>query len=215
MASVHSVTVVYLVCISHSPALGVYSCDHSTHAHSAEADAAASRLQSMATTENKFLSIMEGKLAAGATEAHILIASPGGFVDPAFSIYNFLRGIPIPVTTHNYGNVDSIATVIYSAGKTRFAMRQCRFLIHAVTWNIGQPMALTQQMVIEILNNINTMSHNIADVLSERTGTPIEKVEADMSKGVALNAVEAKAYGLVHEFSDSLFPAGAEVVAVR
>ncbi len=164
---------------------------------------------------NKFLAVMESKIAAGATEAHVLIASPGGFLDPAFSIYNFLRGIPIPVTTHNYGHVDSVATVIYTAGKTRLATRQCRFLIHGVTWTIAQPTMVTEHQINETLNNLRTMSRNIADVISERTGNPVEKVISDMSKSVVLGAAEAKAYGLVQEFSDSLFPQGADLVAVR
>lgn len=164
---------------------------------------------------NKFLAVMESKIAAGAPEAHVLIASPGGFVDPAFSIYNFLRGVPIPVTTHNYGHVDSVATVIYTAGKRRLAARRCRFLMHSVTWTVAQPMTVSEQQLTEILNNLRTMSRNIADVISERTGNPIEKVVADMSKSVVLGADEAKAYGLVHEFSDSLFPEGADLVAVR
>jgi ATP-dependent Clp protease protease subunit len=165
---------------------------------------------------NKFLAVMESKIAAGATEAYVAIASPGGFLDPAFAVYNFLRGIPIPVTTHNYGHVDSVATLIYTAGKTRLATRQCRFLIHGLTWTAQQAgVVLSEQNLVEILNNLRTMSRNIADVISERTGNPVDKVVSDMSKSVVLEANEAKAYGLVHEFSDALFPQGADVVAVR
>jgi hypothetical protein len=59
------------------------------------------------------------------------------------------------------------------------------------------------------------MSRNIVDVLSERTGTPVEKVVDDMSKNVVLGAVEAKAYGLGHDFSDALFPHSVKVNPVR
>lgn len=75
---------------------------------------------------------------------------PGGFIDPGMAMYNFLRGIPVPVTTYNYGNVDSVATVVYCAGRRRLATPQCRFLIHGVTWTFSQPATLTEQQLREM-----------------------------------------------------------------
>ena len=39
----------------------------------------------------------------------LLMSSPGGNVFAGLSGYNFLKGIPAEVVTHNYGSVDSIA----------------------------------------------------------------------------------------------------------
>ncbi len=45
----------------------------------------------------------------GVNEFKILISSPGGSVQHGLSAYNYLKGIPAKITTHNFGIVDSIA----------------------------------------------------------------------------------------------------------
>ena len=37
------------------------------------------------------------------------------------NLYNFLRGLPIRLTTHNVGNVDSIGNAVFLAGEHRYA----------------------------------------------------------------------------------------------
>jgi ATP-dependent protease ClpP protease subunit len=34
-------------------------------------------------------------------------------------VYDYLRGAPVDVVTHNYGTVDSIGTVMFCAGEER------------------------------------------------------------------------------------------------
>jgi len=149
------------------------------------------------------------------TDLHLLIASSGGFIDPGMAIYNFLRRIPVNVTTYNYANVDSVATVIYCAGKRRLASPHCKFLIHGVTWNITQPTILTEQQVREIVGGLDAVKRNVARVIAETAGKSIETVAADMSKALTLQAEEAKAYGLVHELTQVLIPAAADLVGIR
>ncbi len=149
------------------------------------------------------------------TELHLLIASPGGFIDPGMAMYNFLRGIPVPVTTYNYGNVDSVATVVYCAGKRRLATPQCRFLIHGVTWTFSQPATLTEQQIREIIGNVDATKKNIAGVIAATSGQPVAKVEADMLSSLTLQAVEAKTYGLAHDLTETLVPPGADLIGIR
>lgn len=66
---------------------------------------------------------------------HLLISSPGGQVFHGLSIYNFLKGSPIEIYTYNFGSVDSIAGVIFCAGKQRYSVPHARFLIHSVSMN--------------------------------------------------------------------------------
>ena len=76
-------------------------------------------------TATKLIAGIEAELKQGMTELHLLISSPGCFIDPGMAMYNFLRGIPVSVTTYNYGSVDSVATVVYCAGKRRLATPYC------------------------------------------------------------------------------------------
>lgn len=162
----------------------------------------------------KLISAIEARLQQGATELVLLISSPGGFIDPGMTIHNFLKGIPVSVTTHNYGAVDSVATVIYCAGKRRLASHHCRFLIHGVTWTFAQ-LTVSEHNLREALGTLDKMKRIIATVIASTTSRDLAKVEADMSAGLSLSASEAKDYGLVHELTDILVPPGVEIVGIR
>ncbi len=162
----------------------------------------------------KLVTAVQTKLQEGMTELHLLMASAGGLVDPGMAIYNFLRGIPVPVSTYNYGSVDSVAGVIYCAGSHRVATPHCKFLIHGITWQINQAMALTEHQLREYIGQIEAMKRNIASVVAEATGRTQAEVESDITKSVTLTAEEAMKYGLVHELKTALIPSGVEVTGV-
>jgi len=163
----------------------------------------------------KLITAVEEKLRGGMTELHLLMASPGGLIDPGMAMYNFLRGIPVKVSTYNYGSVDSVAGVIYCAGTRRLATPHCKFLIHGVNWTFSQPTSVTEQQMREYLGQIAALKRNIASVISDATGKTLDAVEADMTKSLTLTAELAKAYGLVHELTTTLVPAGAEIIGIR
>ena len=52
------------------------------------------------TTQNLMTAISQ-KMAAGTTDFYILLSTPGGDVASGITVYNFLRGLPHPVTMHN------------------------------------------------------------------------------------------------------------------
>ncbi|WP_155837415.1 ATP-dependent Clp protease proteolytic subunit [Herminiimonas sp. CN] len=50
-----------------------------------------------------------------------------GSTDQGFALYNFLRSLPIPLKTHNIGDVESIAVVVFLASTKRFTCPHSRF----------------------------------------------------------------------------------------
>jgi len=80
------------------------------------------------TAEN-LMGIFAQRLNQGIKDSYLLLSSPGGSVMNGITIYNFLKSLPINLTTHNIGIVDSIANVIFLAGKTRYAVKNSSFLI--------------------------------------------------------------------------------------
>ena len=66
---------------------------------------------------NTLVSVLEQALKDGVVKLRLLMSSPGGSVFHGISAYNFIKGIPVEVDTYNFGSIDSIAGVIYSAGK--------------------------------------------------------------------------------------------------
>jgi len=67
------------------------------------------------------------QLSKGMEKLCLLISSPGGNVDSGIAICNFLKGLPIEVITHNYGSCDSIAALIFCAGRERYTTTNSRF----------------------------------------------------------------------------------------
>src|SRR5207253_6450721 len=64
----------------------------------------------------------------GTKEIYILFASYGGNVAAGIAAYNALRALPVKLITHNIGNVDSIANIIFLAGQERIAVPHATFM---------------------------------------------------------------------------------------
>lgn len=91
-------------------------------------------------TANSVSQLQNHCLAAlnqGATEINIHISSRGGETDYGFAAYSFLKSLPVTVRTFNLSNVESIANIIFLAGKERFATENSRFLLHPLSWSFG------------------------------------------------------------------------------
>ena len=67
-----------------------------------------------------------------------MLSTPGGSVMNGLNLYNVLRGLPITLTTHNVGNVDSIGNAIFLAGQIRYACPHSTFMFHGVAFNFPQ-----------------------------------------------------------------------------
>ena len=90
----------------------------------------------------------------GVTNFIILISSPGGSVFHGLSAYNYLKGLPATITTHNFGSVDSIGVVLYCGGSKRLSVPQARFLLHGVSSNFEQKVSLEDKQLDERLKGL-------------------------------------------------------------
>lgn len=75
-------------------------------------------------------------LNAEPTELILKITTMGGECSYAFTLYNFLRSLPIPVRTHNLGTVESMGNIIFLAGERRSACTHSKFLHHPFHWTL-------------------------------------------------------------------------------
>src|SRR5690348_15092335 len=66
----------------------------------------------------------------GAKEIYLMFASLGGNVPAGIAAYSALRALPVKLITHNIGNVDSIANIIFLAGEERLAVPHSTFMFH-------------------------------------------------------------------------------------
>jgi len=166
-------------------------------------------------TVNALMTTVDQKMKQGVKDFIILISSPGGSVVHGLSTYNYLKGLPANITTHNFGSVDSIGIVLYCAGSRRLSVPQARFLLHGVSAQFKGNQSLEEKQLEERLKGLRIDIENIAKVIAENTGKSVEDVTDAMLERITLNPGEAQSWGLVHEVKSQLFETGSEVVSIQ
>jgi len=165
-------------------------------------------------TINALMNAIDQKMKQGVTEFILLISSPGGSVFYGLSGYNYLKGLPVSITTHNFGSVDSMGIVLFCGGSNRLSVPQARFLLHAASVGFKNE-RLEEKQLEERLKGLKIDIENIAKVIAANTGKNVEDVINAMIERTTLNPSEAKAWGLVHDIKPELFEAGSEVISIQ
>ena len=166
-------------------------------------------------TVNALMNAVDQKVGQGAKEFTLVISSPGGSVFHGLSAYNYLKGLPVGITTHNFGSVDSIGIVLYCAGSRRLSVPQARFLLHGVSAQFRGEQNLEEMQLEERLKGLRIDAENIAKVIAANTSKSVKEVIAAMHERTTLNPEEAKSWGLVHGIKSELFEAGSEVISIQ
>ena len=111
----------------------------------------------------------------------LIINSPGGHVESGDTIHDMIGFLKSPVAVIGTGWVGSIAAHIFlgAAKERRFCLPSTRFLIHQPSGGAGGK------------------ASDIARVISERTGQPLERVRQDIDRDYWMSTEEAKAYGIL------------------
>lgn len=125
----------------------------------------------------------------------LYINSPGGEVYSGLAILDTMNFIKPQVSTICVGMAASMAAVLLSAGAKgkRFCLPHSKVMIHQPSGG-----AQGQQTEIEIVaEEIKKTRRELNQILSEASGQPIEKVQADTERDNYLTAAEALDYGLI------------------
>lgn len=166
-------------------------------------------------TINALMNAIDQKMKQGVTNFIILISSAGGSVFHGLSAYNYLKGLPATITTHNFGSVDSIGIILYCGGSKRLSVPQARFLLHGVSVNFPQKTSLEEKQLEERLKGLKIDIENIAKVIAANTGKSVKDVTDAMLERTTLNPDEAQSWGLVHKIKSELFEARSEVISIQ
>jgi ATP-dependent Clp protease protease subunit len=166
-------------------------------------------------TVNALMNAVDQKMKQGIKDFILLVSSPGGSVIHGLSAYNYLKGLPVSIVTHNFGSVDSIGIVIYCAGSKRLSVPQARFLFHGVSAQFRGEQNLDEKLLEERLKGLRIDMENIAKVVAANTGKSTKDVTDAMFERITLNPEEAQSWGLVHEIKSDLFEAESEVIAIQ
>ena len=125
------------------------------------------------------------------------INSPGGSITAGMAIYDTMQYIKCDVSTICIGMAASMGAFLLAAGAKgkRYALPNSEIMIH-------QPLGGAKGQATDIqiaAERIVKMRKTINEILSERTGQPIDKINADTERDNFMSAYEAKEYGLVDE----------------
>ncbi|NLX69943.1 MAG: ATP-dependent Clp endopeptidase proteolytic subunit ClpP [Clostridiales bacterium] len=130
-------------------------------------------------------------------DIQLYINSPGGSVTAGLAIYDTMQYIKCDVSTICIGLAASMGAFLLAAGTKgkRFALPNSEIMIH-------QPIGGTRGPASDIkihAEQILKLKRRLNEILSERTGQPLEKIEKDTDRDFFMSAHEAKDYGIVDE----------------
>ncbi|MCA0971654.1 ATP-dependent Clp endopeptidase proteolytic subunit ClpP [Halobacillus litoralis] len=125
----------------------------------------------------------------------VYINSPGGSITAGMAIFDTMQFIKPDVSTICTGMAASMGAFLLNAGTKgkRFALPNSEVMIH-------QPLGGTQGQATDIeihAKRIIKMREKLNQILSERTGQPIEVIERDTDRDNFMSAHEAVEYGLI------------------
>jgi ATP-dependent Clp protease protease subunit len=130
-------------------------------------------------------------------DIQLYINSPGGSVSAGLAIYDTMNYVKPDVSTICIGMAASMGAFLLAAGQKgkRFALPNSEIMIH-------QPLGGARGQASDIkihAEHILKTRDRLNNILSERTGQPLERIESDTDRDNFMSAEDAKKYGLIDE----------------
>ncbi|HCO74239.1 MULTISPECIES: ATP-dependent Clp endopeptidase proteolytic subunit ClpP [Clostridium] len=130
-------------------------------------------------------------------DIYLYINSPGGSITSGMAIYDTMNYIKPEVSTICVGMAASMGAFLLAAGQKgkRYALPNSEIMIH-------QPLGGFKGQATDIdihAKRILKIKETLNEILSERTGKPLDKIKQDVERDYFMSADEAKEYGLVDE----------------
>ncbi len=130
-------------------------------------------------------------------DIYLYVNSPGGLITATLAIYDTMQYVKPDVSTICIGQAASGGAVLLASGakEKRFTLPNSRVLIHQPHGGAsGQAVDINIQAK-EILRNRRLLD----EILAEKTGQSVEKIQEDTDRDFIMTAEEAKKYGIVDE----------------
>jgi ATP-dependent Clp protease protease subunit len=127
----------------------------------------------------------------------LYVNSPGGIVTSGLAIYDTMNYIKCPVSTICIGQAASMAALLLAAGtkSKRYSLPHSRIMIHQPIGGFQGQATDIEIHAKEILNLKDTLNK----ILSNHTGQPLERIQADTERDFFMSGDDAKQYGLIDE----------------
>jgi len=132
-------------------------------------------------------------------DVSVYIHSPGGYITAGLAIYDTMKFMGYDINTYCIGQAASMGALLLGAGTKgkRFALPHSRIMIHQPAGGVigtSADIALQAKEIIEL-------KKICAEILSETTGQPIQKILEDSERDFYMNPAEALAYGFIDKIA--------------
>lgn len=131
--------------------------------------------------------------ADGDEAVTLYVDSPGGALEPAFSVVDTVELLGVPVDTVCVGRAEGSAVAVVAAGRRRLVARHGRL-------RLAEPdveVAGGARQIATWAEHHRAQSERFSTLLSRLSGRPREHIEADLELGRWVDAEGAVALGLV------------------
>ena len=135
-----------------------------------------------------------------ATSLTIYISSPGGNVDIAVELFNFLKLLDCKVRTVNTSCVNSAAIIIFAAGGERISLSCSSFYVHSITKELNGN--FTADDLLREAKEMSANTDKVATILAQTSNKNKSYWKRLMRKGCLLTSKKAKELGLVNDISE-------------
>ena len=134
-------------------------------------------------------------------DIQLYINSPGGSITSGFAIYDTMNFIKCDVSTMCVGMAASMGAFLLAAGAKgkRKALPNSEIMIH-------QPLGGAQGQSVDVeiyAKRLIKTREKLNEILSEKTGQPIDVIARDTDRDNFMSAEEALEYGLIDQIVSS------------
>ena len=156
---------------------------------------------------------------AGAKEIHLGINSPGGEIDAAQGIVDYMARQhaqnDVVFKAYNIGTVASAATYVYLNAQTRYSSQRGAFLFHAAAVTSSGP--VTAERLRDQAAKLDQYEQTVRATLKARTRLTDAEATTYVRRTVILTSDDAKRDGIVDEIAEFTTPPGARtwIIGVR
>jgi ATP-dependent Clp protease protease subunit len=128
-------------------------------------------------------------------DVHLYINSPGGSVTAGMAIYDTMQYVDCNVATYATGLAASMGQFLLCAGAPgkRHALPHARILMHQPSAGVG---GTASDIKIQA-EQFKLTKKEMAELIAQHTGQPVERIEADSDRDRWFTAQEALDYGFV------------------
>ena len=168
--------------------------------------------QSPRSSANSLICLLSTLATQGVSRVYLGMNCSGGHIPSGIAVHNYMRAMPFEIVTHNIGNVDSIANIVFLGGSERYACGASTFMFHGAGVSSTPTACLQEKDLLERLDVVEAEHKRMSELIAGRTKLSVAECKELFKEQRMRDALWAKNKGFVDEVCDFEIPADRNVV---